>query len=73
MNKGHRRTLTKVSNAILTSLTDNGNNWATLFYKLIVLLKKTIHENCHGKKCFGGALTFDAVYIYKKQQQKTDW
>ena len=39
--------LTKVSNDILTGLTDHGNTWVTIFYKFIVLLKKIIHKNLH--------------------------
>ena len=49
MCTGHRRTLTRVSNDIWTGLTDKGNTWIAKFYKLIVLLKKIIHENRHWK------------------------
>ena len=59
--RGHRRILSKVSNGILTGLTDQGNTWVTIFYKCIVLLKKLIH-----KKMFGWCLTFDTVYIYER-------
>ena len=37
----------KVSNGILTGLTNQGKTCVTIFYKLSVLLKKIINDNCH--------------------------
>ena len=54
--------LKKVSNDILTGLTDQGNTWATKFYKFNFLSKNIIHENSH-LNMFGWCLTVDAVYI----------
>ena len=34
MYTGHHRTLAKVSNCILTGLTDQGKAWFTIFYKI---------------------------------------
>ena len=39
------RTLAKVSNRILIGLTDQGKTSVTIYYKLIVLLKKIVYEN----------------------------
>ena len=64
MYTGHRRTLAKVSNGILTGLTDQGKPLITIFYKLIVLLKKIIHDQTSLYKMFGWYLTFDAVYMF---------
>ena len=64
MYTGHRRTLAKVSNGILTGLTVQGKSWITIINKLIVLLKKIIHDQTSLYEMFGWYLTFDAVYMF---------
>ena len=47
MYTGNHRTFAKVSNGILTGLTDQGKTWLAFFF--IVLSMKIIYENGHLK------------------------
>ena len=72
VHRGHCRILSKVSNGILTGLTDEGNTWVTIFYKFIVLLKKIIDKNCHWKKCGKGG-GFMMNPIFSSPEPKAHW
>ena len=63
VHRGQCRVLSKLSNDILTGLTDQGNTYVTIFYKLVVCLKKIIHKKTSLNLMFGWCLTFDAVYV----------